>query len=182
MRGKSKHPELCTGAANVESNLKAVLSFPAPPHPEHGHKPLQMLHKTCRIVQAQLAKAETSEQLRARRDVDAGKRAEDERAKAALQAEARAEMDAAYRDEVAQRKAEMSARVKAQKEEQRQQREEQRAKERASRGLASMAFGQEEEEEAPAPAPAAEEAKASAPAVATQARGARSTACPRPAT
>ena len=43
MRGKSKHPELCTGAASVESNLKAVLSFTAPPHPDLSHPDLSQL-------------------------------------------------------------------------------------------------------------------------------------------
>ena len=82
LRGKSTIATLRTGSEAVQSNMKAVLSFRAPPHEEHGDKPLQMLHKTCRVVQQLLTAEMTSELSRSRQAMDAAVKAEEARAKA----------------------------------------------------------------------------------------------------
>jgi hypothetical protein len=159
LRGKSKIPALRTGSEAVDGNLKAVLSFRVPPHAEHGDKPLQMLHKTCRVVQQLLAAELTSELSRARHAIDTAVRAEEAQLKADEEEAARIAADAAYKGSVEQKKAEMSAKVRAQKAEAARKLEEQRAKERQSRGLASMTWS----EEPAAPAAAAAAAPAPAP-------------------
>ena len=138
LRGKSKLPALKNGFDAVDGNLKAVLSYRVPPHPEHGDKPLQMLHKTCRVVQSLLVTELTTELSRARTAIDAGVRAEDAKGAAQEEEVARQAADAAYMGSVEEQKAAMSRKVKAQKAENARKLEEQRARERSSRGLGSM--------------------------------------------
>ena len=162
LRGKSTIATLRTGSEAVQSNMKAVLSFRAPPHEEHGDKPLQMLHKTCRVVQQLLTAEMTSELSRSRQAMDAAVKAEEARAKAEEEEAARKAADAAYKGTVEQKKAEMSAKVRAQKAEAARKLEEQRAQERARRGLAAMTWSDEpappsSDTPAPAPAPSAAE-------------------------